>query len=715
MSAALLSGHWFRLAALRPSLRGHARIHRHVYRGKLWYVIHDRISGNHHRFNAPAYEVIRQLDGRHTMQEIWDQLVGRFHDDSPTQSEIVQVLGQLNAADLLLIDATPDVAELIDRRGLQRKRKLMGRFLNPMSLRFPLWDPDRFLTIAGTWIRPMPPLLLMALWLACVVPALLMAPAQWPELTRNFTEQLLSAGNLWVMAIAFPVLKLAHELAHGFAIKRGGGEVHEMGVMFLMFYPIPYVDASSAHAFPSKARRVWVGAAGMAAELAIAAIAFYVWMLVEPGLLRSVAYNVVVLGSITTVLFNANPLLRYDGYYILSDLVEIPNLGQRATQYWQYLATRYLFGIRSTQAAWASPAERRWFFWYAPVAFVYRMLVTIGIAWFIAQRYFVFGLLLAVWSVATSLLLPICKALKSLFTDARFIARAGRVWLTLGSAVVVVAALLFIVPMPYHTRAEGVVWLPEKALLRAGADGFVGRVQARSGDRITAGQAVVETSNPQLAAQIAEQEAKLDETQVRLDAAWGSKPAEAGRLAEAVARETATLNRAQDEQAQLVARPQADGRLLIDRAQDLPGRFLRKGDLIGYVVGPHAPIVRLVVTQADVDRVRSDLRHVEVRIVGDMAHPLQATLTRAVPKAARELPSPALGLGGGGRNVVDPRDEKQMTAMDMLFEFELVLPADASAEHLGQRAYVSFEHAPEAVGWRWLRAARRQLLSKMEV
>lgn len=716
VSAALLSGHWFRLAPLQPSLRGHVRIHRHVYRGSVWYVIHDRISGNHHRFNGKAYEVIRQLDGRHSMQQVWDQLVARFHDDSPTQAEIVQVLGQLNAADLLLIDATPDVAELIERRGTQRRRKLIGRFLNPMSLRFPLWDPDRFITAATTWIRPLPASLLALLWLACVLPALVLAPAHWPELTRNFSEQLLSAGNLWVMAIAFPLLKAAHELAHGFAIKRGGGEVHEMGLMFLMFYPIPYVDASGAHAFPSKARRVWVGAAGMAAEVAIAALAFYVWLLVEPGLLRSVVYNMVVLGSVTTVVFNANPLLRYDGYYILADLIEIPNLAQRATRYWQYLATRYLFGVRSEQAAFATPSERRWFFWYAPAAFAYRMFVTLGIAWFVAQQYFLFGLLLAVWSIITGVLMPVLKALKALFTDPRFVARSARVWLTLWGGVALVAALLFIVPMPYHSRAEGVVWLPDKALLRAGGDGFVHRVAAASGDSVRAGQAVVETVNPELNAQIAEQEARLDEMQGKLDAAWGSRPTEAGKLVEAVAREQATLERAQDELTQLVARPQVEGRLLIDRAQDLPGRFLRKGELIGHVVGPHAPIVRVVVTQAEVDRVRNDLKGVEVSLPGELAHPIVGSLSRSVPKAARELPSPALGVGGGGRNVVDPRDEKQMTALDHLFEFEVALPAGTTAaEHLGRRAYVSFEHTPEAIGWRWLRFARRQLLSKMEV
>jgi putative peptide zinc metalloprotease protein len=517
------------------------------------------------------------------------------------------------------------------------------------------------------------------------------------------------------MAIAFPLLKAAHELAHGFAVKRGGGEVHEMGLMFLMFYPVPYVDASGAHAFTGKARRIWVGAAGMAVEMWLAALAFYLWLLLEPGLLRSIAYNVMVLGSISTILFNANPLLRYDGYYMLADAIELPNLGQRATQYWQYLATRYLFGIRSVVPPWATAAERRWFFAYAPLAFVYRIAVTLGIAWFIAQQYFVVGVLIALWSLASGLVLPGARALRALFTDPRFLTRAPRVWGVVWGGGAVVAVLLFVMPMPYHTRVEGVVWLPEKALMRAGGDGFVQRVLAASGAQVREGEVVVETVNPLLAAQLAEQQAKLEEVQVRLDAAWGTRPAEAGRLLEAVSRETAALTRLQEDVTRLLARPQASGQLLIDRAQDLPGQFLRKGDLIGYVVGPHAPIVKVVVAQADVERVLSDALFIDVRLAGALGHPLEGRLSRAVPKAGHELPSAALGQAGGGRNVTNPRDERQVTAIESMFEFEVSLPAQVRADHLGARAYVSFEHRSEPVGWRWLRFARRQLLSKMEV
>ena len=137
----------------------------------------------------------------------------------------------------------------------------------------------------------------------------------------------------------------------------------------------------------------------MLAELFVAALAFYLWLALEPGLARGLAYDVAVLASVTTLFFNANPLLRYDGYFILTDLIEIPNLGSRANKYWQYLAERWLFGVRGAERPSATPGERRWFIGYAPLAYVYRLFVSLTIAWIVAQRFFVAGVVIALWAV----------------------------------------------------------------------------------------------------------------------------------------------------------------------------------------------------------------------------------------------------------------------------------------------------------------------------
>lgn len=714
-TTALLSTNWYRVARLRPRLRGHVRIHRHAYRGEVWYVMEDRVAGKYHRFNPASYRVISLMDGKRDMAAVWKRLTDLLADDTPAQEEVIKLLGQLHASDLIQCDVDPDVAELFERRGKEKRRKFIGRFMNPISLRFPLWDPDRVLVGMLKRLRPLTGFWRMTLWLAVVLPALALAPLYWPDLTENFGEQMLAFDNLLIMAVVFPLIKACHEMGHGLATRARGGEVHEMGIMLLVFFPIPYVEASSSSAFVNKTDRMLVGAAGMLTELFIAALAFYLWILLEPGLARSLTYNAIVLASVTTLLFNANPLLRYDGYYVLADWAEIPNLGTRANKYWQYLAERYLFGVKQSEPPPATPGERRWFLGYAPLAFAYRMFVLFGIAIFVAQQYFFLGVLLALWGMIASLGVPLYKGIAAVRTGPQYAARATRVRVVLTGIVLGLLALLFVLPLPRHTEAEGVIWLPEQAILRAGGDGFITAVTAASGQPLAPGQVVAQSHEPALTSSIAAQQARLEEARARYDAAWGVHPAQAGQLEEEARREQAALDRLLDEAAQLTLRAKARGVLLIDQAGDMPGRFVKKGEVIGYVVGEYTPLVRVVASQSQVDLVRLATRGVEIRLPQDMAKIWPAHLVREVPKAGNELPSPALGQSGGGAIAMDPRDEKGAKTLESLFEFELALPQNVPAEYIGSRVYVRFEHPPEPLGIRLWQALRRLFLSHFHV
>ena len=716
MSGALSSSQWFRVAALAPRLRGHVRLHRHVYRGRVWHVLEDRASGRQHRFNPAAYRVLRLFDGRRTLQSIWDELLTDLQDDSTTQDEIVNLLGQLNASDLVGFDATPDVVELLERRQRQDRQRLTSRLMNPLSLRFPLWDPDAVLIRLARWTAGVPAWLVVVVWLATVGLALILLPPQWQALSNNFADRIMSADNLWVLAITFPLLKAGHEMAHGLAVRRRGGEVHEMGLMLLMFYPVPYVDASAANAFQRKSYRMLVGAAGMLFEIWVAALAFFAWLVLEPGIARSMAYNVMVVGSVSTVLFNANPLLRYDGYYILADAIEVPNLGQRSNRHWQYLISRHLLGVRSAVAPPATPDERRWLVGYAPPALVYRLLVTFGIAWFIAQHYFFVGVLLALWSLAAVVVLPLGKGVHALLTQSQYSSRAPRVWGALAAIGALVTVGLFVVPLPHHSTALGVVWLPEHALLRAGADGFVSRVLLPQGSMVDPSMRVLETVAPALQANLRQQQARVREAQVRVDAAW-ARPAEAGKLQEDLTREQAALARLEVERERLALRSLSSGRLLLDQPSDLPGRFVRKGEVLGHVVGDHVPLVKVVIAQSAVDWVSAATRAVEVRLPQHVGEVLDGRLVRATPKASKDLPSAALGQGMGGNIVIDPQEPKGTRSLETVFEFEVEVPRMQRYESLllGSRAHVRFEHDPEPIGRRWLRVLRTQLLSQFRI
>ncbi|KAH2824725.1 hypothetical protein KXV85_000456, partial [Aspergillus fumigatus] len=284
-----------------------------------------------------------------------------------------------------------------------------GSFGNPLAMRLPVWDPDRFLETTLPLVRPAFSRTGALVWLATMLIALVLIGIHWSELTDGMSDRILAAESLLLTAMVFPVLKFFHELGHAYATKIGGGEVHELGLMVLVFAPVPYVDASASISFRSKWRRALVGASGMLTELFVAAIAMVLWTLVEPGLVRSLLFQTVLIAGLSTVLFNINPLLRFDGYYILSDLIEIPNLGARSPQYWAWLVNRLAFGLNDSPRA-TTPRERYWFLAYAPLALAYRILMLFSISIFVATHYFFVGALIAVWGLVLGLGLPVYKS-----------------------------------------------------------------------------------------------------------------------------------------------------------------------------------------------------------------------------------------------------------------------------------------------------------------
>ncbi len=709
MRASLFSPSWYRVAALKPRLRSHAEIHRHEYRGEPWYVLQDHTSGRFMRFTPGAYLLIGLMDGDRTVQEIWETGGARLGDDAPTQEEMIRILSQLHAADVLVCDVPPDTLELLRRYEKKRGARWKQNIRNPLSVRFKLLDPERYL------VRFARPAKLLFSWPGALVWLLAMGGAvsllglHWPELTENVTDRVLAPGNLVLIWLIFPVLKAFHEFGHAFAVKRLGGEVHEMGIIFLVFTPIPYVDASSASAFRSKWERAFVGAAGMALELFLAALAVFVWSAVEPGPLRAVTYNIILIAGVSSLLFNINPLLRYDGYYILADVLEIPNLGPRGLQYLGYLVQHYLFRVRDAEPPVSTPGERVWFVLYTASSFVYRIFIYAAIIVFIADKFFFVGVIIALWAVASMVVLPIFKASRFLVASPKLGRRRAAAIAASVAALLALAALVCFVPVPLSTRTEGVVWIPEDAFVRAGAEGVVERLAVPAGRQVNRGDLLVECSDPLLPARIR----VLVSKQMELQALYDSQIL-TDRVAAQVTREQMKgvddqLRDARERAAELTVRSPARGVFLVADPQDLPGRFVRRGDVLGYVVPPLAATVRVVVSQPDADLVRERTRAVQLRFPWNFSEIMPASLKREVPAATDRLPSKVLGQSGGGGVAIDPRDEGGTTSFQKVFLFDIE-PAAPFLPRVGSRVYVRFDHGAEPLVGRWYRAVRHLLL-----
>lgn len=715
MARSLFSPSWHSVAELRPRLMPQALVHRHVYRGQVWFVVQDRAGGRFHRLSPATHALVAAMDGSKTVQALWESANTSTTGDACTQNEVVDLLVQLHAANLLQSDVTPDSAVLFDRYRKKRRDTLKQWLLNPMSLKLPLYDPEAML------VRWLPRLAWCmgragaALWLAVVVPALVLAAQHWNALTHDLSGRVLSSGNLLVMAFVFPVVKLLHELGHAFATKVWGGAVHEMGLMFLVFAPVPYVDASSASAFPQKHRRAIVAAAGMLVEVFLAALALYVWLLAEPGVVRAVAFNVMLVAGFSTLVVNGNPLLRYDGYFILTDLIEMPNLAQRGQKYFAALWDRYVFGAHDVDLDLESAAERRWLLAYTPLAWCYRVFITVVIIVFIAGQFFFFGVLLALWGAFSLVCLPLWKIYKHVAASPtlhRQRARAMRISAALAAGIVLVA---FALPMPLRTRAEGVVWLPDQAILHAGGNGFFQRWLAQPDSRVTRGTPLYLLEDAQLGAELEVARAKVAEAEAKHRAEQFENPVKAAVLQRQLEQEREVLRRTEERAAKLIGYAEADGTLITASPQDMPGRYFKKGELLGYVLESNSLIARVVVPQDDIDLVRTRWKSAELRLAETLTHTLPAVLARQVPAAVDELPTVALSLSGGGTIPTVPSDSTGMKTIERVFLVDLGLPDEVQSAAFGERVYVRFHHGFEPLALQGLRRLRQLFLSHFSV
>lgn len=711
MEEAFLSTLWYRVAGLRPRLRAHVTVHRHRYRGQPWYVLHDHGAGRVHRFTPAAYMLIGRFDGAHSVDEIWRSLAETRDRDAPSQDDVIQLLSRLHQQDLIQYKGSPDVSELLQRYDRQSRQIVKQNLMNPLTIRVPLWDPDAFLTKTLPFVRPFIGWFGLFLWFLVVAGGVATAGLHWDRLTLDIADRMLAAENLLITLVTYPLMKMAHELMHGYLAKKWGGEVREMGIMFLVFFPVPYVDASAAAAFRNKWHRAAVSAGGIIVEIFVAAVAVMVWANAEQGIVSAFAYNLVLIGGISTLVVNGNPLLKFDGYYVLTDIFEIPNLANRANQYLGYLIQRYVFGAKRLRRSPSTRGERVWFLVYAPAAFLYRMYVMLGIALFVASSYFVVGVLIALWSIFNAVVKPVFRHVRHVMTSPKLrkVRRRAQRW-TFG-AMAAVAGFVLAVPLPLRTDAEGVIWLPDEAYVRAGTSGFVERVAAGRSGEVAAGALLVRLTEPTLDARIEALDARVREMRLRLLAAEASDRVEAGIARLEMQEVEAERDREARRAMELEVRAGTAGRFEPTLPpEDMLGRFVQEGDLIGYVLPESADRIRVAVPQEDAALVRDRLTGVALKVSGYLDQRHESSMIRAVPSALGTLPSPALGQAGGGRILVDPSDETGVAAMEPFFVFDIALPEDLRGMPFGTRVLVRFEHGDETVAAQIARRTRQLFL-----
>jgi len=715
MSDGLISPHWYRVASLRPRLHHQVQFHRHDYRGQIWYLLENTTTGRSHRFNPAAYRFIGLMDGNNTVQEIFDQIGEQSDEYQPGQDEIIDLMSRLYEADLLKSEALADTEELFERQSRQRTNRLKQRFANPVALRFALWDPEDFLNrhyrkvnwLFNKWVG--------FAWICLMVYASLQAAQHWPQINHHFTVNALSPYNLLLMFLLYPPLKFVHELGHAFSAKLEGGEVHELGINFLMFMPVPYVNVSTATHFRSRYKRILVSAAGILVESFFAALGLLLFLAAEPGLVQSIGFNIFLIGGISSLFFNGNPLLKYDGYYMLADALGIPNLFQRSSQYWQFLFKRYLFGLRDVVSLANAPGEVPWFVVYSLLSLAYRLAILWFILSVVTEKFFYLGILLASWLIGVQILRPLYKALCFLVSSPALRDRRNRAFgvsIAIATAVVVVFGF---VPIPSYTLNEGVLWQPDEVRLRAQHDGFIADLEVDNNQLVTAGMPVLSLHDPFLQNEARIAQARVRELKSRYRASRASSHVEAGIVGEELQVARSELRFILDKTRSMSVIAFKNGKILLPEADDLPGRFIRKGDLLGYILDGETPTVRMAVSQDHIGQLRQNVVDIKVRFASNPATDFSAEILRQSPEATNQLPSAALATTGGGKFIVAADNRNELVIQQKVFLIDLKLDFQQQQIPLGTRAYVRVNHGSETLASQWYRRVRQVFLRQFNV
>jgi len=710
-----LDAAWAQVAALKLRLAPQVEVVQHRYRGELWYVLTDRLTATHFRCTPAVQQFLSLLDGKHTVDEAFNACAAQDSEDPSERVDILHLLAALQSSQLLLGGVPLDSAAMYTQQRAAQRSRWLRRLASPLAIQIPLLDPDKFLQRALPWVKPFFSPLFLWLWFLLVAITAFAAINQWSALSVHWQARFLDPGNLLSLWLLYPLVKGLHELGHGFATRRWGGEVHEMGVMLLVFIPVPYVDASASNAFPSRNQRMVVAAAGIMVELLLTGIALLIWSYSSPGLLRDLCFNVLVIGGISTLLFNGNPLLRFDGYYVLSDLLEIPNLRARANQYLGFLLKRHLLNLRTEIAVPVIGSERGWLLSFAILAGAYRLLIGFTIALFIAGKFFFVGAGLAIWLIINQMCMPLYRIFSRLVAQAQSESRLGRLCLVTSGSLTLLLIVLFVIPVSDSTHAEGILNLPENAQIRTRTDGFILKIYTENGQRVQAGEPLFEMQNLELRAAEAVLLAKSNELAVRHSRALSGERIELQILKGDMAALQEEIRQLQLQLASLLVVSPHEGVFALPRAQDLPGRFVHKGDLVAHVIDHSAMTVRVVIPQASVDRVRRRTSAIEVRLAANVNETLLARRLQEVPQATSQLPSALLGSRDGGDIAVDARDQEGRHAITNIFQLDISLPANTTGAYLGQRAFVRFVHHREPIGLGWYRQLRQLLLSRIGV
>ncbi len=679
MAENIFSESWHLVADLKVSLLYSVEAYKQFYRGEVWYVLNDRYSNKFYRVTPKTYKFLMKLTLDENVEKIWEKSLIISPEDTPNQNDVVKVLMQLHSNNLLFSKNRVDIDSIFSRFSEKKQKEIVGKLVSFLFVKIPIWNPQRWLESNKTLIHAIFSKKFFFIWLLFIFVGLKEVIDNSSSFV-NQTQGMLSLNNMIFLYIALVFLKVFHEMGHAMMTKRFGGSVTTMGVSIIIFTPLPYVDASSSWAFQNKYHRVLVGSAGMLVELFIASIAAMVWANTGDGVVHSIAFNMMIIGSITSLFFNGNPLLKFDAYYMLSDWLEIPNLYQRSHQQIYYFVEKYAFSLKNLYQVGRTQKEAFLLVVYAILSFLYKLLASIAIGIYVADQFFLLGVIVILLSLFMWIVKPTWTFLKYLITNQKL--RAYRLKVTFISTMFILfwVIALFYIPFFNSVRADGVVEAKIVENIFSPTEAYIEKVLVDDNRYVKKGDVLFILRNETLDFDLQSVNSEILEAKALILQATQENIANLKPLFDRLDSLNEKLSVLKEKKENLKIVSNSEGYWVSNKIETIRYSLIKQRQLLGKIISPSQYQFIGVITQdkaSDVFLLDKQNIQTQIKLHGLASMDMSVSNINIIPYEQNKLPSAVLGFAGGGDIAIDRNDSSGLTTSEAFFEIK----ADISQEH----------------------------------
>ncbi len=657
-----------------PRLRADLRFTPLTEKGNPHYILEDPVRNKFYRLGLEEYLFISRLNQASSIE----QLLRGVAQTAETQLSLEQaeaIINWLAVRQLLQLDNASPLIQALEQEHTSKKWQRLSR-LNIITIKISLFNPDPLLNVLSPKLSWLTGKLFAVIWLALAVSALGILFSRWQEFSAQ-SVSFFSTGNLLAIWLIWFSLKLFHELFHALVCRRYGGRVYDAGFLFILFIPLTYVNATSSWNFPSKWQRIHVAVAGMFIELGIAWVALLVWA-GQPGTAMGlIAHNTVIIAGISSLLFNANPLMRFDGYYVLSDLTGIPNLYSHGLQFIRGAGAKWFLGISSTPltGSWG----RKWFIrLYGVGIYIWRLFILLSLGYIASSMAGGFGIIATFGAAIVWLGMPLYLFYKRLpLYKQQNPSVVNHLLLRFLITIAGIALTASVISWEQRIEAPAVIEYQHQFSVRPEIDGFVTAAHVTEGQLVQQGELLITMENNELV--YAVNLLDLEIKQLELESRIAQSTNQLTQLQIIKEQQQTSAKELVDLQRDLSAlriHAHNDGVVIGADLETFQGTYVLQGKELFWIVSKEQKHIIASASQDDVDQFQELVnKSIDIDMRSAGLGLFSGTLKKVSPTATTELLHPALGAVYGG-----PLDVRQQTIggagkdMEQYYRFELFAP-----------------------------------------